>query len=73
MASIPYRNNKWQARIIRKGYTPVARSFLTKLDAERWSRSIETEKDSRVTFEVLVASLGLETPALNRMGHWYII
>ena len=34
MASIRYRNNKWQARVIRKGHVPVARSFLTKQDAE---------------------------------------
>ena len=33
MASIRYRNNKWQARVVRKGHSPVARSFLTKLDA----------------------------------------
>ena len=45
MASIRYRKNKWQARVIRKGYPPIARSFLTKLDAERWSRGIETEMD----------------------------
>lgn len=45
MASIRYRNNKWQARVIRKGHLPVARSFSTKLDAERWSRSVETEMD----------------------------
>ena len=45
MASIRYRNNKWQARVIRKGHSPVARSFLTKQDAERWSRGIETEMD----------------------------
>jgi integrase len=45
MASIRFRNNKWQARVIRKGHEPVARSFLTKLDAERWSRSIESEMD----------------------------
>lgn len=45
MASIRYRNNKWQARVIRKGHAPVARSFLTKQDAERWSRGIETEMD----------------------------
>lgn len=45
MASIRYRSNKWQARVLRKGHEPVSRSFLTKLEAERWSRGIESEMD----------------------------
>jgi len=45
MASIRFRNNKWQARVVRKGITPISRTFLTKLDAEKWARKIETEID----------------------------
>ena len=36
MASIRNRNGKWQARITRKGQQPIAKSFLSKQDAERW-------------------------------------
>jgi len=45
MASIRQRNGKWQARVIRKGQPPQARTFLSKQDAERWARGVETEID----------------------------
>ncbi len=46
MASISYRNGKYQARIIRKGYPSVTRTFLKKKDAQRWARLTEVEMDS---------------------------
>lgn len=45
MASIRNRNNKWQARVIRKGHNTITKTFLTKQDAEKWARSIEIEID----------------------------
>lgn len=45
MATIRNRHGKWQARVTRKGLTPVSRSFLTLLDAERWARQIESDMD----------------------------
>lgn len=45
MASIRNRQGKWQARIIRKGYLPITKSFLAKQDAERWARQIESDID----------------------------
>ena len=45
MATFRNRNNKWQARVTRKGLIPVCRSFLTLQDAERWARQIETDMD----------------------------
>lgn len=45
MASIRNRQGKWQARIIRKGYAPITKSFLAKQDAERWARQIESDID----------------------------
>jgi integrase len=45
MASIRNRNGKWQARITRKGQQPIAKSFLSKQDAERWARQVETDID----------------------------
>ena len=45
MASIRFRSNKWQARVSRKGQPSFTKTFQTKEDAERWSRSIEVEWD----------------------------
>jgi integrase len=45
MASIRNRSGVWQARVIRKGHTPVTKSFRTKQDAQQWARQIEAEID----------------------------
>lgn len=45
MASIRNRNGVWQARVIRKGFAPVTKSFTTRHEAERWARQIETQID----------------------------
>ncbi len=45
MATFRNRNGKWQARVARKGQVPIAKSFLTRQDAERWARQTETEMD----------------------------
>ena len=45
MASIRARSNKWQARIIRKAHPTIAKTFLTRQDAEKWARSVEIEID----------------------------
>ncbi len=45
MASIRNRQGKWQARIIRKGFAPITKSFIAKQDAERWARQIEADID----------------------------
>jgi integrase len=45
MASIRNRNGVWQARVTRKGQTPVSKSFTTRQDAERWARQVETQID----------------------------
>ena len=45
MASIRNRNNKWQARVIRKGHNTITKTFLTRHDAEKWARSLEIEID----------------------------
>ena len=49
MATLSNRNNKWHARVRRIGQPTVAKTFLTKTDAEKWARSIEIEID-RGTF-----------------------
>ena len=49
MATFRNRKNKWQARVRRSGQPDVTKTFLTKIDAEKWARSIEIEID-RGTF-----------------------
>jgi integrase len=49
MATISNRKNKWHVRVRRSGQPTVAKTFLTKSDAEKWARSIEIEID-RGTF-----------------------
>jgi integrase len=46
MAAIRFRNGVYQARISRKGYASISKSFLTKNDAVRWARSIEITFDN---------------------------
>jgi integrase len=45
MASFRQRNGKWQARVIREGYPDQNKTFETKVDAEKWARSVESEID----------------------------
>jgi integrase len=45
MASFRYRSNQWQARVRRKGYPDATKSFMTRQDAEKWARSIESDID----------------------------
>ncbi len=45
MATLRNRKNKWQARVRRSGQPEVTKTFLTKIDAEKWARSIEIEMD----------------------------
>lgn len=45
MASIRKRNNIWQARVKKKGYPELSKSFKSKSDAESWARFVESEMD----------------------------
>ena len=39
MATIVHRgSHQWQARVRRKGYPPVMKTFETKAEAKRWAR-----------------------------------
>ena len=55
MASIRSRNGKWQARVIRNGQSPLARTFFTKQDAERWARQTETQMDKGAFIDASLA------------------
>ena len=45
MASFRFHGNRWQARVRRQGHPEVTSSFISRQDAERWARSVESEMD----------------------------
>jgi len=45
MATFRKRNDKWQARIQRRGQTALAKSFHNKADAIKWARNVESQLD----------------------------
>jgi integrase len=45
MASFRYRSDRWQARVRRKGYPDETKSFISRQDAEKWARALESEID----------------------------
>ena len=46
MATLTKRKDgQWQAKIRRRGYPMVSKTFGTKAKAERWARIIEKEMD----------------------------
>jgi integrase len=45
MASLRYRNDKWQVQVRRYGHAPQSKSFQSKADAQRWARHVEAELD----------------------------
>ena len=74
MAAFRFRNNKWQARIQRKGERAIAKSFISKQDAEKWARSIEVDLDNntytnlaeKTTFKELIERYMREvTPSMR--------
>lgn len=43
MATFRNRNGKWQARIQIKGHVPLSKTFINKVDAERWAKQVEVD------------------------------
>jgi len=43
MATFRNRSGKWQARVQIKGYAVRSKTFINKVDAERWAKQIEVE------------------------------
>ena len=66
MASIRNRNGKWQARITRKGQQPIAKSFLSRQDAERWARQVETDIDKGSYTSQVLADKSLFKDVIER-------
>jgi integrase len=69
MASIRNRNGKWQARITRKGEQSVAKTFLTRQDAEKWARQVETEIDKGFYSNQVLADKVLFKELIERYIH----
>lgn len=66
MASIRSRNGKWQARITRKGEQPLAKSFQSKQDAERWARQVESDIDKGSYTNLVLAERTTFAEVINR-------
>jgi hypothetical protein len=66
MASIRNRQGKWQARIIRKGFAPITKSFIAKQDAERWARQVEADIDKGSYTNVALAERTLFKDVIER-------
>jgi hypothetical protein len=43
MATFRNRSGKWQARVQVKGHATLSKTFINKVDAERWAKQIEVE------------------------------
>jgi integrase len=64
MATYRKRCGKWQARVTRKGYETLSKTFVSKKDAQYWARGIESNIDKgayknlryaqKVTFKDLI-------------------
>lgn len=48
MASFRKRNNKWQVRIQRHDYPPIAKSFIELKTAKQWASKVEREMDKGI-------------------------
>jgi hypothetical protein len=66
MAYISQRRAFWRAEIRRSGHKPCYGTFDTKVQAQQWTRRIESEMDSGVHFDRSVAERTTLTVALNR-------
>lgn len=43
MATFRNRSGKWQARVQIQGHAPLSKTFINKVDAERWAKQVEVE------------------------------
>ena len=52
MASVIKRSGSWQAKIKRKGYPVIFKTFVDKADAKSWARKIEYQMDSGLWVDI---------------------
>lgn len=68
MASITKRGDgQWQARVRKRGYKPVSRTFSTKARAEQWTRLTESEMERGV----FISTSEAETTTLHDLLQRY--
>jgi len=63
---------QWRARIRRRGYPVVSKTFETKADAEAWARQIESEMDRKVFISRAEAEQYTLSECLDRFIEEYI-
>jgi len=63
---------QWRARIRRRGYPTVSKTFETKADAEAWARQIESEMDRKVFISRAEAEQYTLSECLDRYMEEYI-
>jgi integrase len=68
MASFRLRSSRWQARVRRQGHPDATRSFMTRQEAERWARSVESEMDQGG----YTSPVGAQKTTLGALIHQYI-
>lgn len=67
MATITKRGERrWQAKIRKKGYATVSKTFATKAQAERWARLAESQMDRHVFVSTREAEQTLLSDLLER-------
>jgi len=66
MATFVKRGESWQAKVRRKGYPPVSKSFDTKIAAQKWARTIESEMDRGIFVDRTEAEATSLEDALDR-------
>lgn len=71
MASIRKRDGKWQARVKRDGFEPLAKTFINKMDAEKWARGVEVEME-RGTFKDPRSANRADTGCLHDLIERYL-
>jgi len=43
MATFRNRHGQWQARVKSQGHYPLSKTFINKVDAERWAKQVEVD------------------------------
>ena len=68
MASFRKRSNGWQARIRRKGYPDITKTFSTRSEANAWARQVESDIDKNS----FVSRVEAENTTLSELLHRYL-
>jgi hypothetical protein len=66
MATFRQRNNKWQARVQKKGHEAVTKSFNTKADAIKWATQVESKIDKGIFTNTSLAEKTIFTEVIHR-------